>query len=121
MLVVPAFTPTVNPGVAEVFATTVAIEVSLELQATEVVMSCWVESLKTPVAKKRVSAPVGMVIPTGEIMTLVIVALLTLNGTDADRPPRAAPKLMIPGALPKMMPLLVPTVAIAVLSEVQVT
>jgi hypothetical protein len=120
MVVVPALTPTEAPGLVVVLDTTVAIEVFAELQRTEVVTSCCEESLNTPVAVKRVSPPVGIVTELGVITTLEIVAFVIVSWADALLPPRETVRVVVPGVLAEIVPLLAPIVATVVSEEVQV-
>lgn len=116
MFAVPAVTPLTKPGTVEPFPT-VAAAVLSELQVTVAVMSCWVESLNTPVADKRRAPPVGMVTFVGEINTDVIVASVTVNVVEPTTLPRVAVTVVWPGARAEAMAAL--TVATEGFEDVQ--
>jgi hypothetical protein len=79
------------------------------------------ESLKIPVAIKVFCAPIGRVAAAGASDTETIVALLTLNGTEAVLLPRVAVTLIRPGAMPVPIPLLDPIERMVGSEEDQVT
>ena len=119
-MAVPAPTLLASPKFAEVFPT-VATALLSEAHATLSVISWLEESLKIPVAIKVFCAPIGRVAAAGASDTETIVALLTLNGTEAVLLPRVAVTLIRPGAMPVPIPLLDPIERMVGSEEDQVT
>jgi len=115
MLVEPTATPVANP-LEPAVSLMVAMELSDDLQFTEVVMSCVVLSVKAPMAANCCCVPLAMLGFGGVTVIDTRVAAVTVSVVEPETLPEVAVIVVEPAAIPEANPL-EPAVSLMVAME----